>query len=104
MALVSIEPRAPTLPDADDLLYRSRMPTAADGAIQQLDAFLADVAEREARGLSIAELIPRGLAAIERAAPRSAYAEHANRAAHASHIAKAVTECRAPRALCAPTL
>ena len=53
------------------------MPTARDDALAQLDAFLDDHEHREERGLRFADLIPRGLAAIERAAPNSAYGERA---------------------------
>jgi hypothetical protein len=54
-----------------------RMPTAAGAALAQIDAFLDDQEHAQERGLVPAELVTRGLAAIDRAAPRSVYADQA---------------------------
>jgi hypothetical protein len=58
------------------------MPTAREAALAQLDEFLDDQAHREERGIRFAELIPRGYAAIERAAPNSEYLEQARQRPH----------------------
>jgi hypothetical protein len=53
------------------------MPTAKEAALAQLDQLLEDHEHRESLGINFAELITRGLAAIERAAPDSPYVERA---------------------------
>jgi|1186.fasta_scaffold00636_3 hypothetical protein len=58
------------------------MPTSREVALAQIDEFLAEFDDRESKGLGAEELIARGLAAIERAAPASVYSERARASLH----------------------